>query len=967
MNALPQDIRELDKLTQEIEIQKQLVIQKSLSSNDPHEIMKAHSYFAELDKQTDKGVKSYLFDPLNFTNSLGFKDRPISLTYDVLRQMSRMYVIRSIIETRKDQGARFCNFTDDEQKEGWTIRKKRLPFMEESDMKMGREDRKRARDIAEFVLNAGTLDNKWSRDDFETFFRKTTQDSLVLDQMCLLPGQYIELWDGTPIQIENIESGMKLRTFTGLIKEVIKPTSRIYSGDIVTIKFRGQKLSVTEKHPIFAAKKISVQGNKIELAKPEFVAACDLTSNDYLVYPKYKSKNQEFEIPIFVENSKRYINNQEKFDELVQFTGICRKNVHTVLMGCNKRICNETQNKIKEKAEELNVKLEYKQCREEKTLIDKDWAYILGFYVAEGSISKGNNCINFTFSKKEIHHVIFIRDFFKKYGINSTIDYFENDVRNRQAVGITVFSKSVGYFLNKYCGKGSKNKQVPNFLFDSKEEVRIAFLKGYFEGDGCIKENRLLISTTSKKLFYGLRILLSIENIYLSESLRSYEKQGWNNQFCAQISGIFYRELAEKIQFPTYKEEHILRAIQWDDDYLYLKIENLSFEYFENVRVYNMEVEDDHSYIAEGFINHNCAEVVRDRRGKNIVEFFATDGGTYRLADTSKQYVNQAIQSPKINGYYPTYVQIYQNQISAEFYPWELIFGIRNHSTAISNNGYGISELEDLIKIITWMLNSDQYNGMFFSNGSNPKGILKVAGNVSESMLNQFKQAWYNQIVGVNNAWKIPVIQSDKMEWVDLQKNNTDMQFHLFSQYLRLIACALYKMDPIEVGFRDETQGNSLFQGSQDKKFDKSNEKGLEPYLRFWAKEFNKNIVSELDEKYEFAWTGVNPDDEQAALEADIKKVTNFEQLNELRKRRGLKPLEDGDVVLNSAYLQWKQMKSMGSPESNQAVDQETGDDSGNAYAGESDNPFENLEMSVRDQIGKYTEDLIKASYELGN
>lgn len=545
MNALPQDIRELDKLTQEIEIQKQLVIQKSLSSNDPHEIMKAHSYFAELDKQTDKGVKSYLFDPLNFTNSLGFKDRPISLTYDVLRQMSRMYVIRSIIETRKDQGARFCNFTDDEQKEGWTIRKKRLPFMEESDMKMGREDRKRARDIAEFVLNAGTLDNKWSRDDFETFFRKTTQDSLVLDQM--------------------------------------------------------------------------------------------------------------------------------------------------------------------------------------------------------------------------------------------------------------------------------------------------------------------------------------------------------------------------------------------------------------------------------------AAEVVRDRRGKNIVEFFATDGGTYRLADTSKQYVNQAIQSPKINGYYPTYVQIYQNQISAEFYPWELIFGIRNHSTAISNNGYGISELEDLIKIITWMLNSDQYNGQFFSNGSNPKGILKVAGNVSESMLNQFKQAWYNQIVGVNNAWKIPVIQSDKMEWVDLQKNNTDMQFHLFSQYLRLIACALYKMDPIEVGFRDETQGNSLFQGNQDKKFDKSNEKGLEPYLRFWAKEFNKNIVSELDERFEFAWTGVNPDDEQAALEADIKKVTNFEQLNELRKRRGLKPLEDGDIVLNSAYLQWKQMKSMGSPESNQAIDQETGDDSGNAYAGESDNPFENLEMSVRDQIGKYTEDLIKASYELGN
>jgi hypothetical protein len=552
---LPNDLRELDTISQQVEIQKQVVLKKSLESNDVHEIMKAQSFIADLDKQTDKGIKSYLFDPFSFSNSLGFKDRPVALTYDTLRQMSRVYVIRSIIETRKDQCARFANFTDDEQKEGWTIRKKRKPFMSEDDMKMSREDKKKARDIVEFVLNAGTLNNKWSRDDFDSFLRKTIQDALALDQMC---------WE--------------------------------------------------------------IVGNR-----------------------------------------------------------------------------------------------------------------------------------------------------------------------------------------------------------------------------------------------------------------------------------------------------------------------------------------------------RRTAEITRSGRGEGIVEFFATDGATYRLANTGAQFKNNDIKGNKINGYYPSYVQVYQHQIVAEFYPWELNFGIRNQSTSILNNGYGISELEDLIKIITWILNGDQYNGNFFSQGSNPKGILKVFGNVSEPMLNQFKQAWYNQIAGVQNSWKIPVIQSDKMDWVDLQKNNTDMQFSLWGEYLRLITCALYKMDPIEIGFRNKNEGNQLFEGSKKETFNKSKEKGLEPLLKFWAGCFNKTIISEITENFEFAFTGVTPDDEQAALDADIKKVANIEQLNEVRKRRGLPPLEDGDIVLNAAYLQNKQMNAMGSPDSNAAMDQETGDSSGNAYAGESDNPFENIEQSVKDQINNYTEELVKASIELNS
>ena len=60
------------------------------------------------------------------------------------------------------------------------------------------------------------------------------------------------------------------------------------------------------------------------------------------------------------------------------------------------------------------------------------------------------------------------------------------------------------------------------------------------------------------------------------------------------------------------------------------------------------------------------------------------------------------------------------------FFPWELTFGIRNKSSDIFTNGYGVSELEDMVQIVTWLLFGMQYNSNFFSQGSNTKGLKKL-------------------------------------------------------------------------------------------------------------------------------------------------------------------------------------------------------------------------------------------------
>lgn len=73
--------------------------------------------------------------------------------------------------------------------------------------------------------------------------------------------------------------------------------------------------------------------------------------------------------------------------------------------------------------------------------------------------------------------------------------------------------------------------------------------------------------------------------------------------------------------------------------------------------------------------------------------------------------------------------------------------------TDIWQNGYGRSELESLIEIITYILNGVQYNGNFFKNGSNPKGFIKMNGpNTNQTQLNDFKQKWRQMLTGVDNC-----------------------------------------------------------------------------------------------------------------------------------------------------------------------------------------------------------------------
>lgn len=381
-------------------------------------------------------------------------------------------------------------------------------------------------------------------------------------------------------------------------------------------------------------------------------------------------------------------------------------------------------------------------------------------------------------------------------------------------------------------------------------------------------------------------------------------------------------------------------------------------------------------------------EIIRSRRG-SVESFVATDGSTFRIADS---YYAQDYDNPyfdkngaavwndrkdfgkKINGYYPTFVQVYQNQKVSDFYPWELCFGVRNPSTNIHANGYGCSELEEMINIVTSLLYGDEYNRRFFSQGSAPKGLLRIKGVNNEAALQQFKQQWQSMISGVMQAWKTPVVEAD-VDWIDLQKNNRDMEYSAWTEYLIKLACAIYNIDPIEIGWdisRGEHAGG-LNEANQAERLQHSKDKGLYPLLKFIQRKINKYIVEQINPDFEFVFMGLNGMTISEELDLDIKKIQNFQTLNEIREKYDLKPLDDGDIVLNSTYVQSKNQAAMqaggmfgggmGNPfdayEGEEGEDVEEGGNPFNAYE-EDENGENAMKGDYAQQLSKAIQDFME-------
>ena len=78
-----------------------------------------------------------------------------------------------------------------------------------------------------------------------------------------------------------------------------------------------------------------------------------------------------------------------------------------------------------------------------------------------------------------------------------------------------------------------------------------------------------------------------------------------------------------------------------------------------------------------------------------------------------------------------------------------------------------------------------------------------------------------------------------------------------------------------------------------------------EQAIPYFYEEITK-VAKEMKNDFEFIFVGMNGLTVKEELEMDIKKVTNFQTLNEIREKYELKEIEGGDTPLNSIFVQAK-------------------------------------------------------------
>lgn len=175
------DILALEHL---VGIEKQLALQKAFSSTDVAQILKAENYLKNIEKKDKVDIKSILVDPLDSSSAFGYKAKPYSLSYDMLKGMAKTHIIQAIIKTRKAQVLEHCEPQSDKYRTGFIIDKRNKWRSTEKDKPLSKQDQNKADKLTQFILDCGTTENFWHADTFSTFIGKLLDDILVLDQGC---------------------------------------------------------------------------------------------------------------------------------------------------------------------------------------------------------------------------------------------------------------------------------------------------------------------------------------------------------------------------------------------------------------------------------------------------------------------------------------------------------------------------------------------------------------------------------------------------------------------------------------------------------------------------------------------------------------------------------------------------------------------------------------------------------------
>lgn len=369
---------------------------------------------------------------------------------------------------------------------------------------------------------------------------------------------------------------------------------------------------------------------------------------------------------------------------------------------------------------------------------------------------------------------------------------------------------------------------------------------------------------------------------------------------------------------------------------------NLIKSYFKNLGGYRMRFRELQDTLIEDLLCIDAAVLYKQKnRVGDILYYMPVDGTTIKLR------VDESGNTPMPPE--PAYIQFIRGTQTGEYTADQMIYEMMNPRT---DTPYGLAPLESLVLIVSSSLKGTLYNLDYLTAGNVPEGFLKMPEDWSTKQIEEFMN-YFDALMSGNSqeTTKVKAITGDYIA----TKKRDDMAFKDFNNWLMKITCAMFDVQPQEIGFT-ETVNRSTGKEQNDI----STRRGILPLANL-LKEIWDDII-QIDLGYpelQFKYLGLEDRDQLA--DAQTKQVllnSGVQTVDEVRKEMGLDPIGVVTPYVLGAPVFLTQAKVLGTEET--PIDEE-GDisateahDTDNAESGSSKLMPDDSSKTVEAELRKF-------------
>lgn len=235
--------------------------------------------------------------------------------------------------------------------------------------------------------------------------------------------------------------------------------------------------------------------------------------------------------------------------------------------------------------------------------------YVIGRYIGDGWLRSQSGII-ICGNTEEIGQL---------YPYLDKLGWGYTTAKERTCDKVQIPFQEIGVYCEQF-GKGAANKHLTSDILNLPVDLLKEFIKGYLDADGSFTQGRYKASSVSRRLMY--EIAQCVMKAY-HRPVSLYFNQ---RKKTTVIEGRTVNQ-KDSYQIMFSLDNHKQDKAFYEDGYIWSPINEINEEEY-NGLVYNMEVEEDNSYVVQNVIVHNCTDISGAGKQKGIVAGGAEGGGT---------------------------------------------------------------------------------------------------------------------------------------------------------------------------------------------------------------------------------------------------------------------------------------------------------------------------------------------------